>query len=285
MRREPTRLALVTGAAGMLGSEVVRALASDWRVVEADVGDFDVGDRDATLAAVRSAAPDLIVNCAAYTNVDGAEAHRDDAFAVNAAGAGSLASAAKATGARLLHMSTDYVFDGLKEEPYLEDDETRPLGAYGESKLEGEREVVASGAQVLIVRTAWLYGHAGANFVETVLRLADSGETLRIVDDQRGSPTNARDLALVLAELASSSTTGIVHATNSGTATWYDLASETLNLSGMSGVRVVPVATEEFPRPAPRPRSSVLSLDRLASVLGWVPRPWQEALAEYISER
>lgn len=285
MRRETDRCALVTGAGGMLGTEVVSALASDWRVVEVDVGDFDISDADVTLAAVRDVDPQLIVNCAAYTNVDAAESDRQTALAVNARGAGSVARAAEATGARMIHMSTDYVFDGSKRSPYTEDDPTGPLGVYGESKLEGEREVGASGAEALIVRTAWLYGHAGPNFVETVLRLADSGEVLRMVDDQRGSPTSARDLALVLKELSVSSATGLVNATNSGSATWYDFASEALLLSGRSDVEIVPVATEEFPRPAPRPRSSVLSLDRLASVLGWVPRPWEEALSDYISER
>ncbi len=285
MRRETDRCALVTGAAGMLGTEVVGALASDWRVVEVDVGDFDISDGDVTLAAVRDVGPQLIVNCAAYTNVDAAESDRETALAVNARGAGSVARAAAATGARMIHMSTDYVFDGTKRSPYTEDDPTGPLGIYGESKLEGERQVGASGAETLIVRTAWLYGHAGPNFVETVLRLADSGEVLRMVDDQRGSPTSARDLALVLKELSVSSATGLVNATNSGSATWYDFASEALLLSGRGDVEIVPVATEEFPRPAPRPRSSVLSLDRLASVLGWVPRPWEEALSDYISER
>ncbi|MFH1502947.1 MAG: dTDP-4-dehydrorhamnose reductase [Candidatus Eisenbacteria bacterium] len=279
------RRALVTGAAGMLGSEVVRALRRDWEVLEADLADFDITDEDTTAEAVHRTSPEVIVNCAAYTDVDGAESHPETAHAVNGAGAGSLSRAARSVGAFILHVSTDYVFDGTKEGPYTEDDEPDPIGVYGESKLRGEREVLASGAQSLIVRTAWLYGHGGANFVETVLRLSESGEPLRIVDDQRGSPTNARDLALVLRDLAGGGARGLLNATNAGSASWYDFAVEILRASGRADAPVEPVSTAEFPRPAPRPRSSVLSLDRLSEVLGWTPRPWEEALAEYLSER
>lgn len=279
------RRALVTGAAGMLGREVVRAMRPDWEVLEADLAEFDITEEEATSMAVMDAAPDVIVNCAAYTDVDGAETDRDTAFAVNASGAASVAGAARASGALMLHVSTDYVFDGTKDGAYVEDDEPNPVSVYGESKLAGERLVQGSGADFLIVRTAWLYGHGGANFVETVLRLAGTRETLRMVDDQRGCPTNARDLALILKELAASAARGVVNATNSGNASWYEFATEILRAGGLSDVSIQRVATTEFPKPATRPRSSVLSLERLAGVLGWTPRHWTEALAEYLSER
>ncbi|MBD3349214.1 MAG: dTDP-4-dehydrorhamnose reductase [Candidatus Eisenbacteria bacterium] len=269
----------------MLGVEVVEAMRPDWEVLEADLEQFDVSNERETLSAVREASPDVVVNCAAYTDVDGAETHRDAAFATNAAGAGSVAKAAAAAGARIIHLSTDYVFDGAKAGPYTEDDPPNPVSVYGESKLAGEVEVRASGAEYLILRTAWLYGHGGGNFVETVLRLAGEGGPLRIVDDQRGSPTYARDLASVIRQLATGPGTGILNATNSGDTTWYGFAVKIVETAGLGDVRVEPVATSEFPRPAPRPRSSVLSLDRLSGALGWTPRSWDEALTEYLSER
>ena len=279
------RRILVTGAAGMLGSEVVQVFRGSSDVVEADLADFDVADPETTLRAVRDIAPDVVVNCAAYTDVDGAESHRDEAFAVNASGAGSVARAARTAGAFVVHVSTDYVFDGSSSEPYGEGDVANPLNFYGESKLAGEREVEASGAAFLIVRTAWLYGHGGRNFVETVLRLAEGGEALRIVDDQCGTPTNARDLAVMLKELAAGPGRGIVNATNSGAASWYEFAREIIRASGRPDVAIEPVATSAYPRPAARPRSSVLSLRKLETLLGWTPRPWQEALDEYLLER
>jgi dTDP-4-dehydrorhamnose reductase len=279
------RRILVTGAAGMLGSEVVEAMRGGSHVVEVDLPDFDVADADATRRAIGEIAPDVVVNCAAYTDVDGAESHREEAFAVNSTGAGSVARAARASGALLVHVSTDYVFDGTSSDPYSEEDAPNPLNAYGESKLAGEREIEASGVDFLIVRTAWLYGRAGRNFVETVLRLADGGESLRVVDDQRGTPTSARDLAVMIKELVTGPGRGIVNATNSGTATWYEFALAVMRASGRSGVSVEPVPTSARPRPAVRPRSSVLSLRKLEGLLGWTPRPWQEALAEYLLER
>jgi len=279
------RRVLVTGADGMLGSEVLRAFEGGSDVVGVDVADFDVRDRAATADAVRHLAPDAIINCAAYTDVDGAESQREAAFEVNATGAGSVARAAATVGAYVVHMSTDYVFDGSLDRAYVESDEPHPLGVYGESKLAGEIEVAASGAEFLIVRTAWLYGHNGGNFVETMLGLAALHDTLRVVDDQRGCPTNAGDLAAVLRDLESRRPTGIVHASNSGNCTWYGFAREILARAGLRDVKLVPVKTSEFERPAPRPARSVLSLARLVDLLGWEPRPWEEALAEYLSER
>jgi dTDP-4-dehydrorhamnose reductase len=279
------RRVLVTGAGGMLGAEVVRTLSGTADVTAVDVGDFDITDEAATRTAVRAAAPDVVVNCAAYTDVDGAERERDKAFAVNARGAGNVARAAAAAGACLLHVSTDYVFDGSKGRPYVESDEPRPLGAYGESKLAGEREVMAAGGTPLIARTAWLYGRHGRNFVESILDLAARGGPLRVVDDQVGPPTSARDLSVIIAELIPTGATGVVHATNSGSCSWYRFACEILEVAGIRGVEILPIRSEEFPRPAARPAYSVLALDRLVSLIGWLPRPWEEALREYIGKR
>jgi dTDP-4-dehydrorhamnose reductase len=159
------------------------------------------------------------------------------------------------------------------------------VNVYGESKLGGEREIRASGAEHLIVRTAWLYGYAGSNFVETMLRLAGRNETLSVVDDQLGAPTNARDLALIIKELVASGATGVLNATNAGSCTWYQFARRIIERAGSEGIRITPVGSSAFPRPAARPANSVLSLAKLTALLGWVPRAWEEALAEYLSER
>jgi len=276
---------LVTGAAGMLGTEVVAAFEGVGDVVGVDVDDFDIRDADAVERAIRDLRPSVVVNCAAYTDVDGAESERELAFAVNADGARNVAAAAKLVGARVVQLSTDYVFDGSKAEPYEEEDTPCPVNAYGDSKLAGEDAVRQSGADFLIVRTAWLYGHNGQNFVETVLRLAEETGALRIVDDQEGAPTNARDLAEVIRELVSADARGVVNATNLGSTTWYGLAVAILEAAGIDGVDVEPVPTTALRRPAARPRYSVLSLAKLSSLLGRQPRRWHEAVREYVSER
>jgi dTDP-4-dehydrorhamnose reductase len=282
---QPRRRVLVIGAAGMLGSELVQSLRGSADVMGTDIDDFDITDRDATLRALFDMRPGAVVNCAAYTDVDGAEADRVRAFAVNQGGAANVARAAAAVGAFLVHLSTDYVFDGEGKEPYREEDRPHPVSVYGESKLAGEESVRASAARFLIVRTAWLYGHLGRNFVETVLRLAEGGQDLRIVRDQWGAPTNARDLAVILGELLGGRARGVLHATNAGRCSWYEYAREILRIAGIEGVQVEPVPSSSYPRPARRPSFSVLSLERLSSVLGWTPRPWQEALLEYMNER
>jgi dTDP-4-dehydrorhamnose reductase len=276
---------LVTGARGMLGREVVRALSSRHAVVGVDIEEFDIRDAAATLNAIRRTSPDIIVNCAAYTDVDGAEARRELAFAVNADGAGNVARAAGEVGAAIVHISTDYVFDGESKSPYRENDTPNPLNIYGESKLAGEKAVAESGAQYLTLRTAWLYGHGSPNFVETMLRLAGEQESLRVVDDQEGMPTSAADLAMIIVDLLPTGVRGVLNATNSGSCTWFTFARRILELSGGSEVVIEPVRTEEFTRPAKRPRRSVLSLVRLTESLGWEPRSWQEALADYLTER
>ncbi len=260
---------LVTGAAGMLGTELVPLFRRDFDVTAADIAEFDMRDAAATDAFVSAAAPDVIINCAAYTDVDGAESDPEAAFDVN----------------RVVQVSTDYVFDGTGDTPYAETDEPRPLGVYGRSKLAGERKVAEVSQDALIVRTAWLYGHAGPNFIEKMLSLASSGRVLRVVADQVGAPTNVRDLAGAILELIAVEATGVVNATNRGWCTWFEFAREILDLAGLEDIPVEPVTSEEFPRPAPRPGYSVLSLARLVSLTGKEPRSWQDALAEYLAER
>jgi len=269
----------------MLGTEMVPRLAVDFEVEAADVDDFDLTDAEATERFVGEFEPRLVVNCAAYTDVDGAESDPALAFAVNATGAGGLATAARRVGARFVHISTDYVFDGSSTRPYVEDDTPNPIGAYGRSKLEGEILVRSACPDALVVRTAWLYGHAGPNFVEKMISLAQSGARLRVVNDQTGSPTNARDLASAVAELVAVEASGVVNATNTGTCTWFEFAEEALRLAGLGDVGLTPVPTSEFQTPARRPAYSVLSLDRLTGLTGSRPRGWREALAEYITER
>lgn len=272
---------LVTGAGGMLGHRVCDvARVHGWEVVAADRAGLDVTDRAAVDELLGASRPAAVVNCAAWTDVDGAEADEAAAAAVNAEGAGNLAAAAAAVGARIVYVSTDYVFAGDAPEPYAEDAPTGPATAYGRTKLAGERAVAAANADHLVCRTAWLYGAGGANFVDTMLRLGGERDELRVVADQTGSPTWTGHLAPALVRAAGTKATGVAHLAGAGTTTWHGLASAALELAGR-GTTVVPVTTAEFPRPAPRPAWSVL-----ASTRGDVPAlpDWREALAAHVRE-
>jgi dTDP-4-dehydrorhamnose reductase len=276
---------LVTGAAGMLGVDVVEVLESAGHGVTAAArGDLDVTDAAGVAAAV--AGHDVVVNAAAYTDVDGAEVAVDRAMAVNAAGAGHLAAACAAAGAVLLHVSTDYVLPGDGAEPYPEDAPTGPVNVYGRSKLAGERAVLAALPDAgFVVRTAWLYGEHGRSFVGTMLRLADERDSVDVVDDVRGQPTWSRALAVRLAELgeaalAGRAAPGVYHGTASGEATWCELARAVFALAGLDPARVRPATSARFPRPARRPAYSVLGHGRWAAA-GLAPMaPWRDMLAE-----
>jgi dTDP-4-dehydrorhamnose reductase len=224
----------------------------------------------------------VIVNCAAFTKVDDAEAHEADAFAINAEGAQNLALAARDTGARLIHMSTDYVFDGSATHPYPENSPRHPLGAYARTKAAGEELVLeAYSAGTIILRSAWLYGQHGPNFVSTMLRLAGERDTLAVVDDQWGQPTWTRDLAHKLVELIDADITrGIFHGTSSGETTWFGFAREIFAVAGLDPQRVQPTDSASFVRPAPRPAYSVLGHEGWDTV-GLAPiRDWRVALTE-----
>jgi len=280
---------LVTGAGGMLGRDVVDVLRHsrpDDPVEAAGRADLEVTDARAVGAAVAGAVGpgDVVVHCAAWTDVDGAEAAEDAALAVNGDGTRHVAAACADRGARMVHVSTDYVFDGTGTSPYREDDPPAPVNAYGRTKLAGERAVLdllpTSG---YVVRTAWLYGGHGPSFVATVLRLATDRETLDVVDDQLGQPTWSRSLAARLVALGATGPAappGVYHGTASGATSWYGLARAVFAEAGLDPERVRPTTSDRFPRPAPRPAYSVLGHDRWRAA-GLAPLPdWRPMLAE-----
>ncbi len=248
------------------------------RAVGLDVPDIDITDPDSVLDAVARVRPDVVVNCAAYTAVDAAEADEETADLVNGTGAGNIARACRDS--RLIHISTDYVFDGTATSPYAEDAQPAPRSAYGRTKLHGEQEALGHPGGY-VVRTAWLYGVNGANFVKTILGLEKTRETLSVVDDQVGQPTWSRDLAAQLILLGDSrAQPGIYHGTNSGGTSWYGFTRRIFELLGADPDRVRPTTTDAFPRPAPRPAFSILGHDRWSSQGLPQMRPWDEALAE-----
>lgn len=271
------RNVLVTGSSGQLGSRLLDLAPPHWRIAAPDSQALDLRDGAAIRSVVAEAGADVVLNCAAYTDVDGAQADEQTAWQVNADAPAVLAAACSRLGARLVHVSTDYVFDGHASSPYPEDATVSGLGVYGRSKAAGETEVLGAGGTV--VRTAWLYAPGPRNFVATMLRLAATGQPLRVVDDQIGQPTYADDLARqIIAMIEGDVPAGVYHGTNSGQTSWFGFAREILRVWGMQAV-VEPVTSEEFPRPAPRPSYSVLGHDRWATV-GLLPmRPWQDALA------
>ncbi|MGO9558442.1 MAG: dTDP-4-dehydrorhamnose reductase [Acidimicrobiales bacterium] len=283
---------LVTGAGGQVGSELVRLLGERGEarvrdpidVVAADRRRLDVANRDEVLSVIGHFEPDIIFHPAAWTAVDACEADPDHAFRVNALGTRHVAEGARRTGSHLVYLSTDYVFDGSADHPYREWDEPNPLSVYGQSKLAGELELDPAWTTV---RTAWVVGRRGPNMAKTVLRLGRaSGETLRFVDDQRGSPTVASDLASKVIELGIARRPGRFHVTNQGETTWFGFAQEVLRCAGLDVSRVEPIATSELdpPRPAPRPANSVL--DNAALRLGGeaLLPAWNESLERLVRE-
>lgn len=276
---------LVTGAGGMLGRDLVTVLGDQpgVRFTALDRAGLDIADADAVSAAV--AGHDVVINAAAWTNVDGAEAAEDRATAINGAAVGNLARACAATGARLVQISTDYVFPGDAQAPYREDAPTKPINAYGRGKLVGEEAVREHLPELgYIVRTAWLYGEHGRNFVATMLELAAHQDTIEVVDDQRGQPTWSFALAARLVELgrgalAATAPAGTYHGTASGETTWFGLARAVFAEAGLDPERVQPTTSDRFPRPARRPGYSVLGHDRWAAA-GLQPLAgWRETLA------
>jgi dTDP-4-dehydrorhamnose reductase len=279
------RRVLVAGARGLLGAPTVsvfRRIGAEVKAV--DLPEMDITDQAQVARQFNDFKPDLVINCAAYTQVDACEQKEELARTVNGLGAGLVAEKAAACAARLIHISTDYVFEGDAARPYREDDPTgRPekLSAYGRSKLLGEQLVRRHHPSALIVRTAWLYGPDGVCFPKAILQRARQDGRLRVVNDQTGSPTYAPDLAAALDQLARLGSSGVVHVTNSGACTWYEFACEIVRLTGLD-VPVTPVATAEFPRPARRPAYSVLDNSVYIHTTGRPLRSWPEAVAEYV---
>ncbi|MEP7180055.1 MAG: dTDP-4-dehydrorhamnose reductase [Pseudonocardiales bacterium] len=279
---------LITGSYGQLGTDLQRVLAAtpDDVVRAVDVDVLDITDSAAVSAAIGEFRPDVLVNAAAYTAVDAAEANEDLAYRVNATGPGVLAAAMARHGGRLIHVSTDYVFAGDAGRPYEVDDVPDPRSAYGRTKLAGElavRELLLDNSYV--VRTAWVYGATGANFVKTMARVEGERDTVSVVDDQRGSPTWSADLAKALVELArSDAAPGIYHCTGAGDTTWFGFTQAIFEELGADPARVLPTTTDAFPRPAPRPASSVLS-DAAWRAAGLTPMPpWRDALHAAFAE-
>jgi len=273
---------LVTGAGGMLGRDVARAGArSGHEVIALERSALDVSSEPATQKVLGAERPDAVLNCAAFTDVDGAESAEAAAMAVNAAGAGHLAAAAARVGARVVHVSTDYVFDGAGGRPYLESDEPHPLSAYGRTKLAGEREVAARNPDHAVVRSSWLFGAGGGNFVQTMLSLGLERTEVTVVDDQVGCPTWTGHLAPALVRLAEGHGPGVFHVAGGGSCSWYELAEEVMREAGLE-CSVRPGRTADLGRPAPRPALSALVGSRPdAPVLA----PWREGLRGYLAER
>jgi dTDP-4-dehydrorhamnose reductase len=282
------RVLLVTGAAGMLGRRVMAdAKSAGWNVVGTDLAgsdvDLDLTDVEATRAALADVAPDAVIHCAAFVDVDGAEEREAVALAVNGAASGNVAAACRAVGARLVAVSTDYVFDGhLRGRAYVESDVTGPLGAYGRTKLAGERAIAAATQDYVIARTAWLFGWPGKSFPDTMLRVgADRGE-VSVVTDQVGSPTWTGHLSAALVELAGGDITGVVHTAGGGQCSWHELTVELYKQAGLDRVVVNETDSAAFVRPAPRPAWSVLATERVGAP---VLPDWREGVAGYLAER
>jgi len=290
---------LITGAKGQLGTELQKQLAAgkseigplpsqlkDAQVVAVDLPWPDISDRSAVLQFVTAEQPDVIINCAAYTNVDGCEVHTDDAFKANALGPRNLAQAAQAVGAKLIHVPTDYVFSGRENGGVPLDEATlpAPCSAYGRTKLLGEEYALRACSRCMVVRTAWLYGYAGKNFVKTMVNAGRKFGTLTVVNDQLGNPTNAVDLAHHLLKLAVSEEFGIYHCTGEGVCSWYEFACEILRLANVDST-ITPCSSDEYaaahPTAARRPAWSALENRMLRCTVGDEMRPWKQALETY----
>jgi len=285
---------MITGANGQLGRALRELLAQEsnvtLRITDNGIAvkdaafpmeSLDITNEQEVFSYVKAERPDIIMNCAAYTKVDLCESHEEEAAKINCDGPRFLARAAKAIDAKLVHVSTDYVFDGTAAEPYVETDETNPVSAYGRTKLAGEQAVMEEWDKVFIVRTAWLYGD-GSNFVKTMLSLAETHKELRVVNDQYGTPTSAAELAKMLWYIAKTECYGIYHGTCEGSTTWYDFAVEIFRVFGKQVV-VHPVTSEEYNAAANRPGYSVLENHRLNSETDYRMKDWNQALLDYVT--
>lgn len=278
----------ISGAAGMLGSHFKRLLTE--RQIPFVANDFqqvDITNLEAVSNFMRVQKITHVINCAAYTAVDKAETDQKQAYLVNAMGPHQLGIAGRRHGARVMHFSTDYVFDGASRTPYAEESPCSPLGAYGMSKLAGEIKLLDAHPQACVIRTSWLFGLPGKNFVETMIRLMGEREQLRVVADQRGRPTYCQDLAETTLKLLDEQ--GIFHFTNAQETTWFQFAEEIQKQAKMLGFpmkvqKIEPITTQEYPTPAKRPAYSTLSTNKIEKLLGSAPRPWTEALQDYLQQ-
>lgn len=274
---------LVTGAGGQLGKDVVRLFTEIGHdVIGCTRQELDIANQQQCEQVILSANPDAIIHCAAYTAVDAAESDEDGAYLVNAVGSRNIAVAANKTGAKVCYISTDYVFDGTSSQAYREYDNTNPKTVYGKSKRAGEHLIQTLSSRYFIVRTSWVYGEHGSNFVKTMLKLGREKSSLQVVHDQVGSPTYTVDLARFLADLIQTECYGIYHASNSGSCSWYEFAQVIFEEAGLP-TEAIPCSTEQFPRPAPRPQNSVMEHLSIRTNGFRDLRPWREALKEFIA--
>ncbi|MGH9351672.1 MAG: dTDP-4-dehydrorhamnose reductase [Terriglobia bacterium] len=278
----------VTGSTGMLGRDLAPILSERHHVIPVSRAEADVTERAQVLRALAAVEPEVVIHAAAFTAVDECERQPETAFRVNGEGTRNVAAACRELQVPLMYLSTDYVFDGSKSDPYAEDDAPNPLSVYGKSKLEGERNVMELLKHFWIVRVSWLFGPLGKNFVRTILSLAHGGAPLRVVDDQVGAPTYTADLSAKIEQIIGSSgsggsgSPGIYHVTNQGYCSWFEFAREALRQAGLEHTPIFPIGTEEAGRPARRPKNSRLANTRLESEgLGLLPT-WQDALARYL---
>lgn len=275
---------LIIGADGMLGSDLVKVLSKNHEVIESLEKNLDIADKQSVEKFVLSNKPSLVINAAGYTDVDSAESNRGKAFAINAEGPLNIALACKKSGSRLLHFSTDYIFDGTKDGPYTEEDEPNPINVYGASKLKGEQNIQSAFSDYIIVRTQWLYGKNGKNFVDAILKLMREKSEVKVVNDQVGSPTYTLDLAKATkTTIEKNIPSGIYNVANRGYCSWFEFAVEIAKLKNIRNVKIIPVASEEFPRPAKRPKNTRLKQGRFREIIGYLLRNWEDALTEYLS--
>ena len=273
---------LVTGVKGQLGSDIAAELKlRAEECIGADIADFDITDRGATVGTIKKYMPDCVIHCAAFTDVNGAEEKRGLCERINVLGTENVALACAETGAKLIYISTDYVFNGEGMRPYEPDDERDPINFYGMTKSLGEDKVRSICPKHFIVRTSWVFGKNGTNFVKTMLRLGEQMEGLTVVDDQIGSPTYTPDLARLLCDMAATERYGTYHATNEGFCSWYDFAKKIMELSGI-GCNIKPIASKDYPSPAKRPQNSRLSKEKLVQNGFYKLPPWEDALKRFI---
>lgn len=290
---------LLLGHKGMLGSDLLARLSSEHEVIGMDKEEIDIISPDACKNAINETAPDMVINAAAYTNVDACENNKKECFDVNAEAVKNICEACRNKKIKIVHFSTDYVFDGTAREPYKEDNPCNPINVYGESKLAGENYLQSLSTDYLLIRTSWLFGRKGNNFVKAILEkakaktyIADSMEkanakpakpsTLEVVDDQIGSPTYTKDLAAAVALLIEKNSQGIYHVTNRGNCTWHQFAVKILKEAGFDKIEVKPIKSEQLQRPAKRPAFSVLSMQKFIQTTGKSMQPWQLALQDYL---
>jgi len=290
---------LLLGHKGMLGSDLLSKLSGEHEVTGMDKEEIDIVSASECQKAIKEIQPGIVINAAAFTNVDGCETAREDCFAVNAEAVKNIASACRNKNIRIIHFSTDYVFDGKSRQPYKEDDQCNPINAYGESKLAGERYLQSLSDNYILIRTSWLFGVKGKNFVGAILEKAraknfirdtmdkakaekDGPSTLSVVDDQVGSPTYTKDLAAAVDLLIDKNAQGIFHVTNRGSCSWHQFAVKILQESGFSDIEVLPIKSDQLQRPAARPAYSILSMQKFIQTTGKAMQPWQLALQDYL---